>query len=127
METNFPLGPVLVGIIMFELETKVVPTINNYIVNWKCFVDDTIGYAKTNKVEYGLEKLNSFHKNIQFTYELEQENDLCFLDVLLIRNGNNNEMTVYRFPTNSDIYLNWKSIARDTWKQGTLRALIKCA
>ena len=35
-----PLSPILAGIIMFELETKVVPRISNYIVNRKRFVDD---------------------------------------------------------------------------------------
>ena len=50
----------LAGIIMSKLETKVVPTVSNYLVNWKRFVDDTIGYVKTNKVEFVLEKQNSF-------------------------------------------------------------------
>ena len=69
------LGPVLTDIIMVELETKVAPTIS-CIVNWKCFVDDTVPNRKTNKVEYVLEKLNSLHKNIQFMYEPEQEKKL---------------------------------------------------
>ena len=50
----------LAGIIMSKLETKVVPTVSNYLANWKRFVDDTIGYVKTNKVEFVLQKLNSF-------------------------------------------------------------------
>ena len=33
-------------------------------------------------------------KNIQFTYELEKGRKLLFLDVLLIRTGNNIEETV---------------------------------
>ena len=110
---------------MVELETKVVPTVSNYIVNWKRFVDDTIGYVKTNKVEFVLEKWNSFHKNIQFMYELERENKLSFLDFLLNRGGNNTETTVYRKSTNSNIYQNWNSFTHDTWKRGSLRTLIK--
>ena len=55
-----------------------------------------------------LNKLNGFHQNIQFTYELEKNIKLTFFDVLLIRNKDTIETTVYRKPTNSDIYLNWK-------------------
>lgn len=50
----------------------------------------TQGCVKANKVEYVLEKLNSLHKDTQFTYELEQENNLSYLDVFLVRNDNNN-------------------------------------
>ena len=62
------LGPVLAGIIMFVLETKVVPAISNYTLNWKRFVDHIIGYVKTNKVEYVLKKLNKFYNSIQLMY-----------------------------------------------------------
>ena len=55
-----------------------------------------------------LNKLNGFHQNIQFTYELEKNIKLAFLDVLLIRSKDTIETTVYRKPTNSDTYLNWK-------------------
>ena len=47
-----------------KLETKVVPTVSNYIVNQKRFVGDTKVYVKTNKIEFLPEKLNSFHKNM---------------------------------------------------------------
>ena len=59
-----PLGPVLTGIIMVELETKVVPIISNCTLNWNHFVADTIGYVTNDKVVS--EKLNSFHENTQF-------------------------------------------------------------
>lgn len=59
------LGPILVGTIMLELETKAVPTIMNHVLNWKRFVEDTLGYVKSNKVEHILKKLNGFHKTIQ--------------------------------------------------------------
>ena len=45
------LGPVLTDIIMVQLETEVFPTITNimnYIVNCKCFVNDTIPFVKIN-------------------------------------------------------------------------------
>ena len=69
-----------------------------------------------------LNKLNGFHQNIQFTYELETNNKLAFLNVFLIRNK---ETAVYRKPTNSDIYLNWKLFSPSSWKRGTLKTIIR--
>ena len=53
-------------------------------------------YVKTGSVEYVLSALNSFYKNIKFTYEEEQNNALQLLDVLFIRDGENLNTTVYR-------------------------------
>ena len=80
-----PLGPVLAGIFMAEQETKIIPTVTDSIFHWRRYVDDTFVFAKKGCVEHVLARLNSFHKNIQFTYELENQNKLPFLDVLLIR------------------------------------------
>ena len=40
--------------------------------------------------------LNNFDTNITFTYEVEKDCKLLFLDVLLIKKGNNIITTVYR-------------------------------
>ena len=94
---------------MVGLETRVIPTLGNMVLNWKSFVDETVGYVKNGSIDIILSKLNSFHPNIQFTYKVEEENKLPFLDVLLIRNGNFIGTKVYPKPTNKDIYLNWNS------------------
>ena len=96
---------------MVELETRIIPTVTDNIAHWRRYVDDTFLFIKKGYVEHVLARLNSFHKNIQFTYELENQNKLPFLDVLLIRRGNKIETTVYRKSTNNDIYLNWGSFA----------------
>ena len=64
---------------------------------------------------------------MQFTYEVEHNNKLPLFDVLLIRNANKIDITVYRKPTNTDIYLNWNSHAPTKWKRGTLRTILSCA
>ena len=74
-----------------------------------------------------LDQLNSFHKQMQFTYEVEHNNKLPFLDVLIIKNANKIDITVYRKPTNTDVYLNWNTHALTTWKRRTLRTILSCA
>ena len=80
-----PLGPVIANIFMVELETTLSPKLEDHVQKWRRFVDDKFAYVKIGSVEYVLLVLNSFHKNIKFTYEEEQENTLPFLDVLFIR------------------------------------------
>ena len=73
-----------------------------------------------------LHELHSYHSNIKFTYELESNNKLAFLEVSAGRtNDNKVETFVYRKATCTNIYINWHSHAPWKWKIGTLRNLIK--
>ena len=99
-----PFGPILPGIFVVELETTIVPTLDNLLRKWKRYVDDTYCIVKTDSVNEILLKLNSFHMKIQIAYKVETNNMLPFLDVLVIRNNNNIETTVYRKPTNDDSF-----------------------
>ena len=72
------LGPVLDSIFMVELETRIVSTLGNMVLNWKRFVDDTIGYVENCIIHIILSKLNSVDPSIQFTYEVEGGKKLSF-------------------------------------------------
>ena len=78
------LGPALANIFMTELEIAMIPLLGNYLRNWKRFVDDTFAFVFPDKIY--LNQLNSFDGNIQFTFEMEKENKIAFLDVIVIRN-----------------------------------------
>ena len=84
-----PLGPVLAGIFMVNLERSLVPLLKDQLSFWKRYVDDTITFIKTGSAEYVLLILNSFHPNIECTYKTEVNSKLAFLDVLLLREGQN--------------------------------------
>ena len=71
----------------------------NLLCKWKRYVDDTSCILKTDTVNEILLKVNSFHINIQFTYEAESNNLRPFLDVLVIFKNNSIETTVYWKPT----------------------------
>ena len=49
---------------------------------------------------------------------------IAFLDILIINRFGNIDSTVYREPTNTDVYMNWNSFAPETWKQSTLKMLL---
>ena len=71
--------------------------------------------------------MNKFHQNIKFTYEVEHNGKISFLDVLLMRCNDKLETTIFCKETNSDIYLHWRSFDPMSWKKGTLRTLIRQA
>ena len=68
-------------------------------------MDDTFVYVKLGSIEYVLSVLSSFHDNIKFTYEQENNNRLTFLDVLFIRDYEKINTTVFRKGTHNDLYL----------------------
>ena len=46
-----PLGPILAGIFMAELENALVPELKQCIKNWRRYVDDTFVYVKNGSIE----------------------------------------------------------------------------
>ena len=118
-----PLGPVLAGIFMVHLERTLIPKLTEHMNPWKRYVDDSISIIKETSISRVLTDLNSFHKNIEFTYEMEENGKIAFLDVLIIRNNNTLKTTVHRKKTHNGIYLHWKSFVPPTLKR-TLRSII---
>ena len=96
-----PLGLDLINIFMVELEGTIIPSLSNKIKLWKRYVDDTIAFVKTDEIINVLSSLNSHYSNIQFTMEIEQSNQIPFLDVLLIRNVERVSTTIYCYVTNT--------------------------
>ena len=53
--------------------------------------------------EFVLSRLNIFHNSIQFLYEIEEENEVSFLDILIIRSGKKIKTRMYSKSTSTDI------------------------
>ena len=122
-----PPGPVLAGIFMVHLERTLMPELEKFMKPWKRYVDDTITYIKPDVITNVIDILNNFHQNIKFTYEVEHNGKISFLDVLLMRCNGKLETTVFRKGTNNNIYLHWRSFAPMTWKKDTIQTLIRQA
>ena len=73
MAVGSPLGPVLANIFMVEQEKSVTSNSSNKVKLWKRFVDNTYCLARLEYIDNILLALNSFHKNIKFTFEIEKE------------------------------------------------------
>ena len=79
-----PLGPVITGTFMVELERTVLPRLIEFISPWKRYVDDTIATIKLTSIDHVLMMLSTFHKNIKLAYKLEINDKIkffrCFTD-----------------------------------------------
>ena len=105
-----PLGPVLPGIFLVNLERSLVAKLNVDLNFWRRYLDDKIKIIKIGSVEYLLSVLNNFHPKIKFSYEMEVESKLAVLDILFHLDG-------------YDVY----SFSPKEWKQGTFRSLAQRA
>ena len=103
---ELPLGPVLAETSMAELENNIVPVLQENLSFWKRYEKIKIG-----TINYITTILNKFDPNITFTYEMEKDCKLPFLNGLLMKKENNIVTIVYRKATANDIYLSWKSFA----------------
>ncbi len=92
-----PLGPTLANIIMTTFEEEIIRKWidSNLIKFYARYVDDTLVLAKPLDVPKVLEAFNSFHPQIQFTFEEFPDNIVHFLDLQI----NSSDITIYRKPT----------------------------
>ena len=72
------------------------------------YVDDCLVISKTlNDNEAIFEKLNSLHEKICFTREVEENNQLPFLDIMIIKDKTKFLTKNYRKTTFTGQYLNY--------------------
>ena len=119
-----PLGIVIAGIFMVELEKSLIPTLMEHMSPWKRYVDGTTAVIKLSSIEHVLSIYTSFRQNIESTYELEQNRQIYFLDVTLVKTNDTFQTAIYRKRTNNVVYLHRNSFAPRTWKCGTLRIIL---
>ena len=120
-----PLGPVLANIFMCYFEEKWVMTGNIHPSIWFRYVDDTFTVFDSRiTANQFLQYLNSRHKNIKFTIEFEENNEIPFLDIL-VKHSDSNKLTtsVYRKKTFTGLYTKWDSFTPRRYKINLIRSL----
>lgn len=95
-----PLSPFLSEIFMANLEKRLEDK-NQLPEIWWRYVDDVFSIVKKHILPQTLETINKAHKNIEFTYEVEQDNKLPFLDLLIVKEHSSLTFEIYRKPTNT--------------------------
>ena len=121
-----PLAPIMADVFMTKIETKLNRFSVNKPVLWLRYVDDIFCLFNTelNKILKFQERINNWHPNLKFTLEIETNQQLPFLDVLVIKKANQFETTIYRKPTHTDLYMLYDSNQPRRYKLGLIKTLI---
>ena len=117
-----PLGPTLANIIMTTFEDEIVRQLidSNVIKFYARYVDDTLVLAKPSDIPIILRAFNSFHPQIQFTFEDFPDNNVHFLDLKI----NSSDITIFRKSTHTGQYTHLSSFTPWSRKTAWIRALI---
>ena len=119
-----PLGPVLANIFMCDFEQKWLTNADSRPSIWFRYVDDTFSLfgGETTAASF-LHFLNTRHPNIKFTMELEEKQEIPFLDVRIKGNLNNFTTTVHRKTTFTGLYTKWDSFTPRKYKINLISTL----
>ena len=119
-----PLGPVLANIFMCDFEQKWLANVDSRPSIWFRYVDDKFSLFDSEATAASfLHFLNTRHPNIKFTMELEENQEIPFLDVRIKRNLNNFTTTVHRKTTFTGLYTKWDSFTPRKYKINLIRTL----
>ena len=117
-----PHGPILADLFVTHLESSVNSLCNNEVF-YRRYVDDIIVFADGSEQLSDLtSRLNSIHPNMRFSLEIEQSDQLPFLDILIERKSDGSvRRSVYHKNTWTGQYLNFNSFVPAKHKRGLVK------
>ncbi|UYV76705.1 hypothetical protein LAZ67_14001831 [Cordylochernes scorpioides] len=112
-------------IVMRRIDNWITSLFPSDIVLWHRYIDDIFCICPENQTRNILERLNSYHPNLNFTFEKETNNSLPFLDIKIIRIQNQFQTTVYYKPSFNPDYIRFFSYCPLSHKINTVKTLTK--
>ena len=122
-----PLGPALANAFLAHHETVWLEEcpLSFAPIFFARYVDDIFLLIRSNDhITKLAEYFSSKHPNIRFTFELEKDNTLPFLDVNIFRDASKFSTSVHRKMTFSGVYTHFRSFMLDTYKRGLVSTLL---
>ncbi|XP_075160352.1 uncharacterized protein LOC142233335 [Haematobia irritans] len=104
-----PASPIIADILMERLLDSCMQKLEKRPKFITKYVDDLFAIIRETEIEKTLATLNSFHNNIRFTMELEQNQKLPYLDLLITKDEGKLKMDWYQKNTASGRIMNYFS------------------
>ena len=122
-----PLGPTLANIFLCHHEETWIKKCPKQFrpEYYNRYMDDTfLLFTSVDHVKKFFRYINSRHKNMSFTFEVEHEGKLAFLDVLITRSAGSFYTSLYRKPTFSGLYTHYEAFMPSSYKKGLIYTLL---
>ena len=121
-----PVSPAVANIFMASLEERALKTFAHPPTTWHRFVDDVFSIMKKSFVQEFLTHLNNQHPSIQFTFEMEDNRKLPFLDTTVHHCEDGTlRIDTFRKPTHTGRYLQLDSSHPLSTKRSVVTSLLK--
>ena len=104
-----PVSLVVANLCMEVIEQSAIAASTTPPKVWTRYVDDSFVIIKEHFVSKFHDNLNAVDPKISFTIETENNGQISFLDTLITRKNGAVTISVYRKPTHTDRYLDFKS------------------
>lgn len=117
------LSPIVADVVMNTVLKNIrdqVPYVFGFMYQ---YVDDLACALPTVEIENTLNLFNNICDKLAFTYEVEQNGTLPFLDTVMVRSGNLVKLRWYRKPSNSNRLLNFNSNCPTKYKTNLVLAM----
>ena len=110
MAMGSSLSPVLCNLYMEYFETELMNNIQNKPLLWVRYVDDVFAILDNETDHLALlDEINSLSPTIKFTFEMEKDGQLPFLDCNVRNSEGRFHFNIYRKPTNAGMHLHFFS------------------
>ena len=119
-----PLSPILSDMVMDDLESYCLRQLDFEPSCYFRYVDDIFSIIPKGKMEDMLMIFNGFHNRLKFTFELENNCSLSFLDTNVIRIDGRLTTNWFRKPTFSGRYINFLSNHPMRYKLSVITSLV---
>ena len=122
---NLPQDARVTSLVMENVEERAIDSFGQPPRVWKRFVDDSFVILNKVAVDKFFTRLNQIQISIKFTMEGEKDNCISFLNISITRDHTGTlDINIYRKPTHSERYLNFKSEHPLEHKSAVVNALI---
>jgi len=120
-----PIAPAMADIFMNHLERNIVNYSGVKPSLYKRYVDDIfLIFENQENVSPFLHFMNNLHSKIKFTVEKEENGELPFLDVKVMRKEDRYFTTQYFKPTDTGLYLTPYSFCDEKYQKSLIKSLI---
>jgi len=118
------LSPVIADIVMRDLETSCLNSINCQLTFYYRYVDDIVMAVSSDNINLIFNTFNSFYNRIKFTIEYEESRSISFLDLFLTIKDDTLFINWFHKSSFSDRFLSFYSCHPLCHKVGMMYGLV---